>query len=260
MFEGWNIGSVTIKRVRLTGNGSLLARTVRHGGDPRRGFLELIQSDRGAAASGVCVTGPLASSTFALPYLPEPICIEAGLVELGVRPDLVLSLGGESFVIYFVQEGTVRGMVSTTRCAAGSGEFLVQQLGRLGFDLERGISEAERGQIIKLASRCSVHCKSDSTHKLNKGECTAADVARSVIRDLAQKVFSLTASSGWSRREAVVIGGLSQNRILLADLRQIMVGTNLRVLEQSPYLEAFGAAVAPRPIGGRPRGPQKHLR
>jgi hypothetical protein len=39
------------------------------------------------------------------------------------------------------------------------------------------------GRRVKLASRCSVHCKSEATHKLNKGECSPEDIAFSLIAD-----------------------------------------------------------------------------
>jgi activator of 2-hydroxyglutaryl-CoA dehydratase len=62
--------------------------------------------------------------------MPESICIEAALRHLNQRPDLVVSLGGETFIAYGIANGIVRRMVASNRCAAGSGESLVQQFGR----------------------------------------------------------------------------------------------------------------------------------
>ena len=56
---------------------------------------------------------------------------------------------------------------------------------------------------MTLASRCSVHCKSDATHKLNKGECMPADIACSLIAGLATRVARLIAATGW-RHERVL--------------------------------------------------------
>jgi activator of 2-hydroxyglutaryl-CoA dehydratase len=81
--------------------------------------------------------------------------------------------------------GSVRRMMSSNRCAAGSGEFLVQQFGRMNLNLTSGLEAARHGRRVALAARCSVHCKSDATHKLNKGECTPADIACSLIVSLA---------------------------------------------------------------------------
>ena len=60
----------------------------------------------------------------------------------------------------------------TTSAPPGSGEFLVQQVGRLGLDLEAAIDRSFGGNVVPLASRCSVHCKSDITHKLNRQEAS----------------------------------------------------------------------------------------
>jgi activator of 2-hydroxyglutaryl-CoA dehydratase len=167
--------------------------------------------DNGAQIpDGAVVTGPQSVSFLSLPYLTESICIEAALSHLGLHPDLVLSLGGESFVVYCMAGGSVRRMMSSNRCAAGSGEFLVQQFGRMNLDLKSGLAAAQHGCHVALASRCSVHCKSDATHKLNKGECTPADIACSLIASLAAKIAALifatggdasTSCSPWTRAE-----------------------------------------------------------
>ena len=94
------------------------------------------------------------------PYLPESICIEKALDHVGLRPDLVRSLGGETFVVYCMADGTVRRVTSSNRCAAGSGEFLVQQFGP---DMTSGLPAGRQGRRAALAARCSVHCKSDAT-------------------------------------------------------------------------------------------------
>lgn len=152
------------------------------------------------SSDGAIVTGSQGVLFLSLPYLPESICIEAALEHLGLRPDLVLSLGGETLVAYCMADGTVRRVTSSTRCAAGSGEFLVQQFARLGMDTASGLAAARQGRRVALASQCSVHCKSDVTHKLNKGECTPADIACSLIASTAAKIVTLIVATGWPHR------------------------------------------------------------
>ncbi len=181
-FEGWNVGAVSVRRVRLSEDGSVRAEIRRHSGEPERAISAMLQIETGPPAAAV-VTGPEASSLFSLPYLPESLCVESALRHLGISPDMVVSLGGESFVVYCMTGGTVRRMLSSNRCAAGSGEFLVQQFRRMDLEFEAGLAAAGTGHRVPLASRCSVHCKSDATHKLNKGECTPADIARALINN-----------------------------------------------------------------------------
>ena len=250
VFEGWNIGAVSVKRVRLHEDGSMETDIRRHGGDPERTIRWMLEH-RHRTPDGAVVTGPQAVSFLSLPYLPESICIEAALGHLGKRPDLVLSLGGESFVVYCMAGGVVRRMMSSNRCAAGSGEFLVQQFGRMNLDLTSGIAAAQHGRRVSLASRCSVHCKSDATHKLNKGECTSADIACSLIASLAAKIAALTVATGWRHAHVLLAGGLAQSTQLVDELSGLLPGTQLEVLPESGYLEAAGAAMAARKDGIR---------
>ncbi|MBS1858362.1 MAG: activase, partial [Acidobacteria bacterium] len=251
VFEGWNIGAVSVKRVRLHSGGRLQADLVRHGGDPARAIHALLQPALPPAA-GAMVTGSQAVSFLDLPYLPESICLEAALAHLDLRPDLVLSLGGETFVAYCMSAGSVRRMISSNRCAAGSGEFLVQQFGRMNLDLAGGIAAASGGRCVPLASRCSVHCKSDATHRLNKGECTPADIACSLIANLAAKIAALVAATGWPHRRVLLAGGLAQCEQLTAEIARLLAEARLETVPESPWLEAAGAAFAARRAGPRP--------
>lgn len=248
-FEGWNIGTVSIKRVRLHDDGTVEATVRRHGGDPASTIGSLLEQE--LTPSGAMVTGNQSASLLSLSYLPESICIEAALGHLGLCPDMVLSLGGETSVAYCIAEGAVRRMVSGNRCAAGSGEFLVQQFGRMDMDLAAGMAAARQGQRVALASRCSVHCKSDATHKLNKGECTPLDIARSLLSELANKIAALAISTGWPHANILVAGGLAQSNQLIEDLSALLSGARIEVLPESRYLEALGAAVAARSAGAQ---------
>ncbi|TFG90549.1 MAG: hypothetical protein E4H16_01595, partial [Candidatus Atribacteria bacterium] len=242
-YEGWNIGSVTIKRVQLLSNGNLIPAIRKHNGEPEKVIREMLSDEQSDEISGITVTGPQASEIFNLPYLPESLCIESALRKLSFNPDIVLSLGGETFLVYCMSDGTVHNMISSNRCAAGSGEFLVQQFGRMNLELEAGIRLAKKGIRIKMASRCSVHCKSDATHKLNKGECTPADITYSLIADLAGRIARQVESSNWPCHNILLAGGLTRNEILMEELRNLLPGSRIEMTPESSYLEAFGAAI-----------------
>src|ERR1017187_7028727 len=122
VYEGWNVGAVSVKRVRLHEDGAMDTDIRRHAGDPE-GTVRRMLEHCGPTPRGAIVTAPQPVSFLSLPFLPESICIEAALGHSGTRADLVLSLGGESFVVYCMAERSVRRMISSNRCAAGSGEF-----------------------------------------------------------------------------------------------------------------------------------------
>ncbi|MEW6444288.1 MAG: acyl-CoA dehydratase activase, partial [bacterium] len=121
--------------------------------------------------------------------------------------------------------------------------FIVQQLQRMGLSLEQGLAQSRGGRLVQLASRCSVHCKSDATHKLNKGECTRGDIARTLIHDLAEKVGELVRRAQWPTRTLVLSGGVAENRLFVKSLREALPGSEVKVLAESTYLEAFGASL-----------------
>lgn len=164
-------------------------------------------------------------------------------MEIDEHPDILLSLGGESFTVYTIQSGFIKNIITSSKCAAGTGEFIVQQFGRMGFSLQEGLDSCEKGSPVKLATRCSVHCKSDATHKLNKGECSPQDIARSLVDDLAAKVVKMIELARWPFETILITGGLSLNQPFLDDLNGLLSDSKIVTVPQSPYFEAYGASL-----------------
>lgn len=243
---GLEIGAVSVKWVGKE-DGEPVVKILRHEGNPQGKVQEII--DVGTDFKSVpeedncriVVTGPAAEALFALPYRAETECLEAALSSHQIKPDLLLSLGGETFTVYPMRDGEIKNIISSSKCAAGTGEFIVQQFQRMGLSLEDGLAAVRFGKVVPLATRCSVHCKTDVTHKLNKGECTPDDIARSLIHDLAKKICKMIELTNWPADLIVVAGGLALNKPFLKTLQELLPNSRVIVLEESPYLEAFGA-------------------
>ena len=156
------------------------------------------------------------------------------------------SLGGESFLVYMLACGKITNVLSHNKCAAGSGEFFVQQIHRMGLEIDEAIELSFAGKVVPLASRCSVHCKSDITHKLNRHEASAADILHTLHDSMANKVVSLLEKGQRPLRRVLLIGGVTRNASLLAALRAKLAGTEFIVLPQSPWFEAWGSALLTR--------------
>jgi predicted CoA-substrate-specific enzyme activase len=242
-FDGLEIGSVSVKWVRRSENGETITRFVRHGGNPEKTVREIFDHTEAERSHPIAVTGQTAKALLKLPYRSETECLEKALSFLDLTPDILISLGGETFSVYPLKDGMIRNIISTSKCAAGTGEFIVQQFERMGLSLEEGLEASSSGRVVQLATRCSVHCKSDATHKLNKGECTPSDIARSLIHDLAKRVHKMVESAQWPIRSIVVCGGVALNELFVGELRKIFTDSEIRVPEQGPYLEAFGASL-----------------
>ncbi len=242
-FEGLEIGSVSVKWVRRTNHGEIVSEVVRHEGHPRKKILDIFKRYSTDKSSKIVITGQATNGFLNLPYIPEVECLEKALSFYNIKPDILLSLGGETFSVYPMKNGIIKNIISTSKCAAGTGEFIVQQLQRMGLTIEEGIRASSNGNFTQLATRCSVHCKSDATHKLNKGECTPEDIIKTLIFDLARKVSEMIEAAQWPTRLIVISGGVALNKIFIEHLRSFLSNSEIKVLPESPYLEVFGASL-----------------
>ncbi len=235
---GINIGALTVKVVALRG-GQTTAQVRPHQGRPLEVLTELLAAPELANAGFFGVSGHLG-------HLSEAAAIQRALKELGGDFDALVSLGGESFLVYLVQGKRITHVLSHNQCAAGSGEFFVQQIGRMGLKLEEAIRRSFAGRVVPLASRCSVHCKSDITHKLNRHEAAPEDILRTLHDSMAAKVTALLEKGRRELKRVLLIGGVSRNAAMLAALRGQQPATEFVVLPESPWFEAWGSALLTR--------------
>ena len=237
-YVGVNIGALTVKVAALQG-GATNAKVVPHQGRPLK-ILENVLSEAeftDAGYFGVC--GHLG-------HISEAAAIQRALRELPTDFDAVVSLGGESFLVYILVDGKITNVLSHNKCAAGSGEFFVQQIGRMGLEMEDAIQSSFAGKVVPLASRCSVHCKSDITHKLNRQEATAEDILHTLHDSMASKVIALLEKGQGELRRVLLIGGVTRNAAMLSALREKLPATEFSVLPESPWFEAWGSALLTR--------------
>jgi predicted CoA-substrate-specific enzyme activase len=237
-FVGINVGAMSVKVVAVSGDEVKPAMEA-HQGRPREALERMLALPAFADAEYFGVSG-------ALGHITEVAAIQRAMTEVGGDFDAVASLGGESFLTYFLSNGRITNVLSHNKCAAGSGEFLVQQIGRMGIPIEEAIRRSFAGRVVALASRCSVHCKSDITHKLNRHEATADDILRSLHDSMASKVVSLLEKSQREARRVLLIGGVSQNAALVAALRDKRPGTEFVVRPESAWFDAWGCALLVR--------------
>ena len=242
-FEGLEIGAVSVKWVRRTQNGEILNEVVRHEGSPREKIKKIFDRYNVDINSNIVITGQATSFFLNLPYISEVECLEKALSFYNLKPDILLSLGGETFSVYPMKNGIIKNIISTSKCAAGTGEFIVQQLQRMGLSIEEGIEASSKGDFTQLATRCSVHCKSDATHKLNKGECKPEDIVKTLIYDLARKVSEMIDAAQWPTSLIVISGGVALNKVFIENLSSFLQNSEIKVLPESPYLEVFGASL-----------------
>jgi activator of 2-hydroxyglutaryl-CoA dehydratase len=221
---------------------------VAHQGRPLEVLGWLLAMSQFADAEFFGVSGSLG-------HITEVAAIQRALRETGGAYDAVASLGGESFLVYILADGRVANVLSHNKCAAGSGEFFVQQIGRMGLSLDEAIRRSFDGKVVPLASRCSVHCKSDITHKLNRHEAGPADILHTLHDGMASKVIALLDKGQRELRSVLLIGGVSQNIALVAALREKRPAIEFVVRPESAWFEAWGCALLTRdhPVHRQPQ-------
>jgi predicted CoA-substrate-specific enzyme activase len=235
---GINIGAITVKIVALRG-GDVCSSVKTHQGRPWEALEEMLAGKEFDGADWFGVSGRRG-------HISEVAAIERALGELGSDFDAVASLGGESFLVYLLEDGRIANVLSHNKCAAGSGEFFVQQIGRMRLNIEEAIERSFNGKVVPLASRCSVHCKSDITHKLNRNEASPEDILHTLHDSMADKVVSLLEKGQRQLKRVLLIGGVSRNAALLSVLREKLPTTEIIVLPESLCFEAWGCALLTR--------------
>jgi predicted CoA-substrate-specific enzyme activase len=142
--------------------------------------------------------------------------------------------------------GRIRAVHTGSKCAAGTGEFFLQQIRRMGLTTEEAVHMAAGKDPYRVASRCSVFCKSDCTHALNKG-VDKGRVAAGLSRMLSGKITELLATARAQR--VLLIGGVSRNRLVVDCVQKEYPGTF--VPEEAACFEALGALLWARQNGSK---------
>ena len=236
-YIGINIGSVSVNVVISDDFGSITCEKKPHFGNPQKILKDILDPYKNSEKIFYGVSGTFGDIT-------EINSIERALLSIEEKYDVILSLGGEAFILYVLDsQGHILNILSQDKCAAGTGEFFMQQIERLNLPLDEAINLAENGNDIQIASRCSVHCKSDITHKLNKGEASIEDVLSSLVSNMINKGISLIYQSRVKPKKILVIGGLSLNKVVLQKLHKALPEVQIDKHDFSHAFEAFGTSL-----------------
>lgn len=248
---GFCIGASTVTTVHLIdsfGKPEIFSCTaVPHHGDPKSIIENLFSKpDRhmGLAEAGgnipdkVAVTGRKFRKLMDLTSIPEPEAVELALDHLKLKADVVISIGGENFIVYQLDsKNKISKCITGNKCASGTGEFFLQQVKRMDLGVDEAIDLSDSSNPYSISGRCSVFCKSDCTHALNKG-VAKGEVVAGLSRMVAQKVIELT--SILNPKNVILIGGVTQNDVVVKYLKDHF--ENVIIPAESSYFEALGAA------------------
>jgi len=245
---GLCIGASTIKVVELkkTSTSASLKlgrqKIVSHECNTRCGALRLFHEFNPLDYDYVCLTGRKFKDLTNLPQITEPEATEYAF--RFVRSDYpyplngILSLGSENFVLYCLNQGGEIVSVNTgNKCASGTGEFFLQQIRRMNLTPSEASFAAHGAEPYAVSGRCSVFCKSDCTHALNKG-IPRARVCAGLANMIAEKALEILGTT--PRENIMAVGGVTKNKYVMEQIRRKI--SNLIIPEIAGIFEALGAA------------------
>ncbi len=130
-----------------------------HNGNPRQALLEVLNITH-SDYDKIAVTGRKFRHAVNLSSISEPEAVESALFYLngnGRKLNAVISAGGETFMVYVLgKDGRICSVQTGNKCASGTGEFFIQQLGRIGISLSEAFHYAYEERPYKVSGRCSV--------------------------------------------------------------------------------------------------------
>ncbi|WP_457576322.1 acyl-CoA dehydratase activase [Desulfomarina sp.] len=239
------LGASTISVVEIAERDEkrkIVSRTGKpHLGDVRGTLRELLAGVSSLEKKRICVTGRQLRHSVRFSSISEPEAVELAVRHIlpsGHPFRVIISGGGETFMVYYLDDsGCIQNIRTGNKCASGTGEFFQQQLRRMDISLESVSSMDIPENPFKVSGRCSVFCKSDCTHALNKGIPKESVVAGLTLM-MADKLEELFKEL--PVRHVCLVGGCSKNKGLVHYLESRV--DELLVPEDASFFEALGAA------------------
>lgn len=239
-------GASTISMVALdNSNGKITKianKTVFHEGDSKKGIEDILKSIDIKEYERIAITGRKFKSFVNLTTITEPEAIECAIGDLikdKSAHNALVSAGGETILVYeLTKNGKIQNVFTGNKCASGTGSFFLQQLGRMALSIEDVKDKVyEEDTAYEISGRCSVFCKSDCTHALNKGVQKQFVVA-GLCKMMALKVTELLTSL--DKKNIILTGGISRVKPIVEFIKSSV--DDLYIPEESGYFEAYGAA------------------
>jgi predicted CoA-substrate-specific enzyme activase len=239
-------GASTISLVGLeknnTGKKIIFSNYQTHDGNPKKVLRELLGQIEDIQEFKIVVTGRKFRNMLNFSGIAEPEAVE--LAASFILPEdhpykVVISAGGETTMVYHLDDdGRVDEIHAGNKCASGTGEFFLQQLGRMSITLDEVGDMELPEKPYEVSGRCSVFCKSDCTHALNKGVAKDRVVA-GLSGMMSGKVLELLKKL--PKDSVMLVGGCTGNLTMVHYLQDAL--PDLYIPEQAFVFEALGAAL-----------------
>ena len=244
---GMDIGSTSTKAAILDMQGELIADFYRRtSGDPigavQKLFAAVSRASRGrisVKAAGTTGSGRkmIGAITGADRIINEITAHVKGASRDAPDVETIFEIGGQDAKFVSLREGVPHDSNMNYVCAAGTGSFVEEQAGKLGFALTE-IGDAVMGTEPPFSSdRCTVFMEQD-VHALIRQGFEQREVMGSVLYSVVQNYLNrVVGRRPYSKRKICFMGATARNRGLVAAFEKL-VGSPIFV---SPYCHVMGA-------------------
>lgn len=241
------IGASSIKMAIIEKNileiKNIESKSIPHLCNPQKNFLSIVKELSTTTIDYGMITGRKFREKINHTSITEAESIEYALDFLRKAGNAtpykaVASLGAENFIVYNLNNsGNISSIETGNKCASGTGEFFLQQIRRMNVDISEAVNLARESDIYKVSGRCSVFCKSDCTHALNKG-VPVGRVCAGLCSMIADKIIDLLGRN--ISFPILAIGGVTRNHAVMHFLKKKV--PFLTIPEFADTFEALGAA------------------
>ena len=249
-YFGLDIGSSTIKMITLQSFDDQLRIinkiSVEHFNDLTGTLKAIFQNQDLELISGICVTGSMSGSS-KLYRIPSKYARLKGFKFLtDIDNCAVISIGHKTNSILEVREGKIQYYAENSKCAQGSGSFLLNILLRLKIPIsELNSDEVTFHKAANLSGRCPVLIKTSITHKHNTGESKEGIIAGllDVVTDNLFAGLKLDSKIN----HLLLTGRASSIRRIRNNINSYCMAGSIKLLEEKEdhyYIDAIGCALA----------------
>jgi predicted CoA-substrate-specific enzyme activase len=241
------VGASTITRVdveKINNANIKILNTISkiHDGNIKKTLQDLISNEDLRSTAKIVLTGRKYKNLLNLTSISEPEAIEYSysfLKPVYGQTDYISCAGAETFTTYEIDSSDkIINVFTGNKCASGTGEFFLQQIKRMDISLDEAIEIQNADKPYALSGRCSVFCKSDCTHALNKGQ-DKSSIIIGLCDMMAERILEHLGEN--SSKKVWLIGGCSKNKVMVNCLKKHI--SQLVIPEEAPYFEALGCAL-----------------
>jgi predicted CoA-substrate-specific enzyme activase len=213
-----------------------------HDGNIKKTFQNLISNEDLKSIKNIVLTGRKYKNLINLTSISEPEAIEYSysfLKTLYGPTNYISCAGAETFTTYEIDSSDkIINIFTGNKCASGTGEFFLQQIKRMDISLDEAVEIQNVDKPYALSGRCSVFCKSDCTHALNKGQ-DKASIIIGLCDMMAERILEHLGEN--AAKNVWLIGGCSKNKVMVNCLKKHI--SQLVIPEEAAYFEALGCAL-----------------